>query len=169
MAGRRVWTGAARALAVTVLLLAAVSCGRKGADAPQRGAVPGNVMASLRARFPGAEIRKWTRETEDGVDLYDIEFVQEGRNLEADIGADGVIRNWEREVSMRDLPAAVAQAVARAYPDALIDGVMATSEVRSGADVPSGFEVTLTLEGGRQAEITVAQDGTVLERSEKPQ
>jgi uncharacterized membrane protein YkoI len=58
-------------------------------------------MAKLRARFPEAEIQQWTREEEDGVVLYDIEFRQQGRKFEADIKEDGAIDNWEREIAPR--------------------------------------------------------------------
>ncbi len=78
--------------------------------------IPARVMDVLRARFPEAEIRQWTREEEDGVVLYDIEFTQEARKFEADIKEDGTIHNWELEIAVNDLPRAVREAVARSIP-----------------------------------------------------
>ncbi len=56
--------------------------------------IPQPVMEALNAKFPKAEIQQWTKEQEDGVVVYDIEMVQEGREFEADIKEDGGIHNW---------------------------------------------------------------------------
>lgn len=71
--------------------------------------IPAAVMTTLTNRFPAAKIDKWTKEKEDGKDVYDIEFRQGERRFEADIFADGTILNWERQIPESDLPAAVVQ------------------------------------------------------------
>jgi hypothetical protein len=53
----------------------------------------------------------WTRETEGGVVIYDIEFGQERLKFEADIKQDGTMHNWERQASLADLPGAVKKAM----------------------------------------------------------
>ena len=78
--------------------------------------IPKKVMDALKAKFPKAEIRKWTKEKEGDKVVYDIEFKQDGKKFEADIFEDGTIHNWEREIQAKDLPKAVTDAVEKKYP-----------------------------------------------------
>lgn len=41
--------------------------------------VPQPVMEALKAKFPGAEIRQWAKEQEDGIVVDDIKMLQGGR------------------------------------------------------------------------------------------
>jgi hypothetical protein len=104
-------------------------------------------------------------EKEGGIVLYDIEFKQGSRKFEADIKEDGTIDNWEKEIPVTDLPAAVRKTVDGRYPRAAIKEVMAVTAVRAGKDTLEGYEVTLETAGKRAIEITVAPDGKILEGS----
>lgn len=125
--------------------------------------IPARVMQTLRARFPGAAIRQWTEAREGDVVVYDIEFTQQGRKLEADIKPDGTIHNWEQEVAIRDVPAAVRQAVQTKHPGATITLILAITAVQGGKEVLEGYELMLATAKGTEVELTVAPDGTVLE------
>jgi hypothetical protein len=127
--------------------------------------LPDKVLQALHARFPKAEIHKWTREKEDGRILFDIEFTQEGRKLEADIAVEGTIVNWEQEIPSAELPAAVRTAVEKRYPGADLRQAMAMTAVKDGGEKLEGYEILLQADGKREVEITVAPDGTVLEDS----
>ena len=136
------------------------------ADAQRKPAVariPQNVMNTLNAKFPGAAIDKWTKEKELGRELYDIEFRQNGRKLEADIFTDGTIHNWEREIAVKDVPAAVMDAVGRKYPKATVKQAMAITAVTDGKEALEGYELLVVTASKRQIEITVAPDGRILE------
>lgn len=78
---------------------------------PGRDTIPKKVMDALKAKFPAAQIDKWTREKEDDVVIYDIEFKQQGQKFEADIKEDGTIPNWEKEVAATELPNSVKKAL----------------------------------------------------------
>ena len=125
---------------------------------------PAAVMQTLHTRFPGAEIQKWSKETENGVVLYDVEFTQQGHKLEADIRADGSLHNWESEVQLQDVPAAVRQTIHTKFPGATVRAILAVNAVRDGKDELEGYEVVLATKDGKEVEITVAPDGTVHER-----
>ena len=125
---------------------------------------PAAVMQALRTRFPGAEIEKWSKETEKGVVLYDIEFTQQGHKLEADIRADGSVSNWENEVQLQDVPDAVRQTINTRFPGATVRTILASNAVRDGKDELEGYEVVLATKDGKEVEITVAPDGKVLEQ-----
>lgn len=145
------------------LLLTAPAASAQGEKALNREQIPETVMATLRARFPQAEIREWTREDEDGVALYDIEFHQRGRKFEADIKEDGTIHNWEREIAPADLPGAVKAAVESEHPGSTIGETMEITEVTDGEEVLEGYEIILETADNREIEVAVAPDGTVLE------
>jgi hypothetical protein len=127
------------------------------------GQIPAQVMAALQARFPEAEIRESTREEEDGVVLYDIEFQQQGRKFEADIKEDGTIDNWEMEIPATDLPEVVMSVVRSKYPESTIQEVMAVTVVKEGNEALEGYEIVLETADATGVEITVAPDGTILE------
>ena len=125
--------------------------------------LPAKVMDALKAKFPKAEIRKWTREKEADKVVYDIEFKQEGRNFEADIFEDGSIHNWERAIEAKDLPAAVKKTLDAKYPKANLKEVMQVMAVKDGKDEVDGYEIVLTTADNRSGEVTIAPDGKLVE------
>lgn len=84
----------------------------------------------MKAKFPKAEIHKWTKEKEGDIVVYDIEFQQEDRKFEADIKEDGTIHNWEKQIPVKDLPDAVRKAVETKYPKAALKEVLAITAVK---------------------------------------
>jgi hypothetical protein len=151
-----------------LFLVGAGACAQEQSEtaALEQDTIPTVVMDALSARFPGAEIREWTKEQEDEVLLYDIEFLQEGRKCEADISESGVYINFEQEVAQADLPEAVKQAVEQVYPEASLREIMEITEVRGQEEVLEGYEVVLETADNREVEVTVAPDGRILEESE---
>jgi hypothetical protein len=132
-------------------------------DAPDLDKVPGKVMDALKAKFPKAEIHKWTKEKEGDVVVYDFEFMQAGQKLEADVTEDGTIQNWEKEISAKDLPTAVKIAVEKGYPKATLREIMEITAVQAGKDALEGYEVVLQTGDERPVEVTFAPDGRILE------
>lgn len=127
--------------------------------------IPKVVMDALKAKFPKAEIHKWTKEKEGDIVIYDIEFKQEGRKFEADIREDGTIYNWEKEVADRDLPEAVKKVVETKYPKSTIKEIMEITAVNDGKDALEGYEIVLETADKKEVEVTVAPDGKILEDS----
>ncbi len=151
--------------AVLAALLAAAAPAEDKKEKPDTTKIPKAVMTTLTTRFPKAEIVKWTEETEDGKKVYDIEFKMGDVAHEADIFEDGTIHNWEKEVAVKDLPAAVTKAVDGKYPKATIKQAMQITEVKDKKEVAGGFEVTLVTADKKEVELTVAGDGKILEDS----
>lgn len=164
MLARRPW-GLAAQVAAAVLFLAAAAAAQEKKDKPGLDKIPQKVMDALKAKFPKAEIDKWTKEKEGDKEVYDIEFKQDGKKFEADIFADGTIHNWEKEIAAKDLPDAVWKAVDKKYPGAKLKEVMEVTEVKDGKDRLEGYEVVLETAGKKDVELTVAPDGKVLEDS----
>lgn len=130
-------------------------------QAPSEAPTP--VVDALKAHFPGAQIEKWSQETEDSVVIYDFEFTQKGHKLEADLRADGSIHNWEESMAAKDVPDTVRAVVEAKYPKATWQEVMRINTVHDGKDVLEGYEVVLVSADSSAVEITVAPNGKVLE------
>ena len=79
-------------ISVILMLSFVISCNQqeekisgenKVKDDLQLNKMPQVVMDALKSKFPKAEIHKLTKEKEGDIVVYDIEFKQEGRNLNA--------------------------------------------------------------------------------------
>jgi hypothetical protein len=127
--------------------------------------LPEVVMNTLKARFPDAEIHKWTKETEGDIVVYDIEFKQQDRKFEADIKEDGTIHNWEKEIAAEDLPEVVKKAAEEKYPKSTHKEIMQITVVKDGEDVLEGYEIVLETTEKTEVEVTLAPDGKILEES----
>ncbi|MCI0682243.1 MAG: PepSY-like domain-containing protein [Gemmataceae bacterium] len=125
--------------------------------------IPKAVKDTLNAKFPKHEIRKWTKEKEGGDVIYDIEFTVKGRKWEADIKEDGSIMNYEKEVAVKDLPAAVVKTVEQKYPKAKLKEIMEITEMKGKQAKLEGYEIVLQTAANKEVEITVAPDGKILE------
>jgi hypothetical protein len=150
-------------VAVGFVLSGAVS--RAGDEPKDLDKIPKAVMDALKAKFPKAKISKWTKETEKGKVVYDIEFKEDGKKAEADIEEDGTVQNFEKEFDAKDLPRAVTEAVEKKYPKAKMKEVMEITEIKDKKEVHGGFEITLETADKKSVEVTVARDGKILEDS----
>jgi uncharacterized membrane protein YkoI len=140
---------------------------RKTEDKLEVDKIPGKVTDALKARFPEAEISKWTREEEGDLAVYDIEFEQAGQKFEADIKEDGAIHNWEKAILTEDLPEIVKKSVLERYAQSTITEIMEISAVRDGQDVVEGYEIVIETADKNVFELTVAPEGEILEDSGK--
>ena len=131
----------------------------------QLNKVPKAVMNALKAKFPKAEIDKWTEEKEGDIVIYDIEFKQEGWKFEADIKEDGAIHNWEKAIEIKNLPEAVRKAVEMKYPKSTIKEIMEITAVIDGKDALEGYEIILETADMKEVEVTVAPDGKIVDDS----
>jgi preprotein translocase subunit SecD len=163
MIARRLgWVAGGLAAAVFVL---AATVARAGDEPKDLDKIPKAVMDALKAKFPKAKIDKWTKETEDGKVIYDLEFKEDGRKAEADIAEDGTIQNFEKEFDAKDLPKAVTDAVEQKYPKSKMKEIMEITEIKDKKEVHGGFEIVLETADKKEVEVTVAKDGKILEDS----
>ena len=142
-----------------------VDAEKKAKDDIELDKIPQVVMDGLKAKFPKAEIHKWTKEKEGDIVVYDIELKQEGRKFEADIKEDGTIHNWEKAIETKDLPEAIKRTVEMKYPQSTIKEIMEITAVNDGKDALEGYEIVLETADKKEVEVTVAPDGKILEDS----
>lgn len=141
--------------------------GMNAADSLDLDKIPQLVMDGLKAKFPKAEIQKWTQEEEGDIIVYDFEFIQEGRKFEADIKEDGSIHNWEKAIEKENLPEVVLSVVEYDYSNLIINEIMEITAVIDGEDVLEGYEIVLETPDQKIMEVTLAPDGSILEDSEQ--
>src|SRR3954452_14804377 len=85
--------------------------------------VPKAVMDSAKAKFPGAEIKVASEETEDGKPpVYALEMKHHRHDVDVTFKADGIVVLVETAVPEKELPKAVLRAVRHRYPGASFRG-----------------------------------------------
>jgi len=51
--------------------------------------VPPNVLAAFKAKYPTAQVKKWQAEKEDDKFVFEVDFVDAGKEKEVHITPDG--------------------------------------------------------------------------------
>lgn len=82
--------------------------------------VPAAVMKVVKDKFPKAEIKGASKETEDGVTKFEVTLKDAGRNVDISLKEDGTVLEVEKETPEADLPKAVADAFKAKHPRAKI-------------------------------------------------
>ncbi len=77
--------------------------------------VPGPARAALLRLAGGAKIVKAERENEDGVLVYEAEWIADGIQHEAAVTADGTLLETEEIIPVEKAPAAVRAAIAKHF------------------------------------------------------
>ncbi len=121
--------------------------------------VPEKIMSAVKARFPKAELKSVEKELEDGKVVFDVELKVNGRKYEMDILEDGTVAEIEKEVDIKDFPAAGVKAIEAKYPKATIKEIMEVNPVKDKKETPDHYEVTLALADGKSKEVIVSLDG----------
>ena len=140
---------------------------KAGADLPEK------VAAAIMAAFPGAVITEVEKEREGGIDLFEVELIHNGQDMEVEVSTCGVLMEVETDVSAKELPSAVLDTITKASEGGTITSVE-RAEIR--ALVKDGKLVTLDppevvyeaelRKDDKEAEVEVAEDGTLLEEPE---
>ncbi len=130
--------------------------------------VPKAVMNSAKARFPGAEIKGASEETEDGKPpVYALEMKHHRRDVDATFKADGSVVLVETAVPAKELPKAVRRALEHRYPGASVrgaDSVTTGPEVKKKTDY---YEFYLMTADRKPALVQVDPKGKVLKPEAK--
>jgi Putative beta-lactamase-inhibitor-like, PepSY-like len=144
-------------LCAVVLALAALA--RADGEKLSLDKVPKSIMDAIKGRFPGADVLAVEKEKEDGKIMFDVELKHEGRKYEMDIKEDGTIIEIEKEVALKDVPAAVTQAIQAKFPSATIKEVMEVNKVEGKQETPIHYEATIQIGDKKPQEVIVSLDG----------
>jgi uncharacterized membrane protein YkoI len=133
--------------------------------------LPPAVAQAIKTNCTACTIDKATREIENGVTVYDIEF--KSRQGEIAIAEDGFVVDRETVVQLKDVPAAALEAIQKAAAGGKIRQIAKGkihAELKEGKIVKLGspryvYEAELQ-KGNEVAEIEVSPEGQVIEAPE---
>ena len=133
--------------------------------------LPQPVKAAIKENCPRCVIAKATREVEEGVTVYDIEF--KGRGGEIDIAEDGTVIDREVFLNMDGVPLVVQKTIREAAAGARItqlDRSEIRAELKGGQitkrEIPKFVYEAELAKGKEVAELLVSASGEVIEALE---
>jgi uncharacterized membrane protein YkoI len=124
--------------------------------------VPKAVLDAVKAKYPAGELKGAEKETEDGKTVYEIALKDKGQNIEATFKPDGTLVSIEKEIALKDLPKAVAEALDAKYPKATVNKV---EEETEGDKVT--YELQLVTADKKHLEVVFDPTGKVVEEENK--
>jgi uncharacterized membrane protein YkoI len=158
-------------IGVVAVAVAALTLAVRAADEkPEKIAfdkAPKAIQSAVNGRFPGAEVTSLTKEKEGDKIVFDVELTHKGRKYEMDILDNGTVIEVEKEVKLKDAPAALAKTVEAKYPNSKIKDIMEVNKVSGKTETPDHYEVTVETADKKTAEVLVSLDGKSV-RSEAP-
>ena len=116
------------------------------------------AQAVIQSHTSGGTIEKITCEKEDGKHFYKVEYKKGDREFELQVDDDGNVLETEEILSMEDLPPAVQATVKAESAGGEIKELALETE-----DGKTFYEVEFE-KNGKEYEIKIKEDGTVLER-----
>lgn len=146
------------AAAVLGAVALAVTSGRAEDEKVSLDKLPKAVVDAVKAKFPKAELKQAEKETEDGKTKYEVTVKTADGTIDVDVTADGTITGYEKEIALKDLPKAVADAVAAKHPKGTAKGAEVVYSVKDGKDTLAYYEVTVDV-GGTKHEVEVLPNG----------
>jgi uncharacterized membrane protein YkoI len=122
--------------------------------------LPPAVVAGAAKAYPTGQITGAEKNNEDGKIKYEVDVTVGAQKFELKLAEDGTLLSQSQDVDAKDVPTAVIAGVKSALPDAAIGD--AEKKVKDGKTV---YELDVK-SGGKNLEVKVAEDGTVLSQKE---
>ncbi len=125
--------------------------------------LPAPVKAAVDGLYPQAQIKK-VKWDEESVKVYEIEVKQDGQEYELTITPDGTVVEKEGEITIDSLPEAIKTTLAEATMEEAEQEVTYWVVTLQKLDNP---KVTYTVElkqNGKEIEMKLSDDGTILEK-----
>jgi len=137
---------------------------------PQPVALPAKATAAVQAAFPRAVTTHVEKETEGGVEVYEVSLILDGQDVDVIVAAGGEIVEVAAPVALASLPQAARKALKRAAGGARIHRVERRelrAELRDGHVVPLAqpkvtYEAILR-KGDQVAEVEASAEGATVE------
>ncbi len=125
--------------------------------------LPESVTATIKARFPDAELTSFEKYTEDDEVYYDVDLKQKGDKYELDLQADGTLLEIDKDIAAKDLPDACAKAIAAKYPQATITAAQAVSIVDDKVETLTRYDVAIAMPDKTTRDLEISLDGKSIE------
>ncbi len=129
--------------------------------------LPPAVVAAVKKRFPKAEMKEASKETENGKTVFEV-TVQDGKHkTDVSLTEGGEITTIEKGIESKDLPKPVADALEGKYPKATHKTVEEVIKVKDGKEALEYYEVLLVTADKKTFEVEVTPDGKIKNVEEK--
>ncbi len=123
--------------------------------------VPPAVLQAFKAAYPNAEVRGYSEEAEGKEKLYEISFVNEGKQIDIAYASEGKLLEVEETIAQADLPEAVRAELARAFPQAEIQRV---ESIRKGEKLLYEIKLNVQAQGEtKRYELVFEASGKLLQ------
>jgi hypothetical protein len=139
-----------------VILVCSITAQEKKGDSLKLKDLPATVQKTVEDNLNGAEIKKISKEKEDGVEQYEIESLLNGISRDFNVDAKGKLLVIEVETSIDVIPAPARAAIMKKVADGKLDVV----ETYTKTGQPAQYEASFTDKKGRKHEVLVKADGT---------
>jgi uncharacterized membrane protein YkoI len=146
-----------------MFLLASVVCLRGDEQKISLAKVPRPVTEAIKGKFPGVELAKATKETENGKTIFKVSFNYKKHNYEVECQADGTFESINKEIGVKELPEKIAKTLAEKYPEARINLI----EEVTMKDTVAYYDVELVSADRKEIELEIAPDGKIQKEKNK--
>lgn len=125
--------------------------------------VPQAVHEAFQKAHPGARGVEYSEDTLDGKPAYEVEFKDQGKEVEALYDANGVLLATEEAIKLAELPEAVVGAIKKEHPHATLKEA---EKILKPDGTLRGYEVDIA-EGRKHLELEVDPNGTILKTEQE--
>ena len=122
--------------------------------------LPRIVLRAVNTKFPDAKMLEAMKDVDHQGTSYDVLIVHKSQKINVTVLENGDVDSFEKEITVKDLPAAVVTAIAKAHPKSVYKKIEACYEVDAGKDVFEHYAVDLETAGKKQATVNYNADGT---------
>jgi hypothetical protein len=129
--------------------------------------LPEKVVSAVKARFAGAELVSAEKETENGETVFEVVIKYKGSTIEVTLKPDGTITEIEKEITAKDLPKVVSEALEKKFAKATIKKVEEVTKVDKKVEKLAYYEVLLVTAEKKTLEVSVAPDGKIVKEEKK--
>jgi hypothetical protein len=122
-----------------VVLLCTTALSADGVTDIPLAQVPKAILDTVKKQFPEAQVQSTSRGIDEGKPYYDVFIKVKAQNVWVTCDARGTLLVIDREITLKDLPKPVADALTKKYSKASIQLV---NEITEGSHVSYDVELT---------------------------
>lgn len=151
-----------------VAMLCAVTYAEKAEKGEKKCSLPAVVESAVKALLPNAVIGKIEKEEEE-IKMFEVTVKDAGKESDIKLAADGTVIEVETVQDINALPAAVAQTL-KAQDAKLSKAEVAVEYAQFKLvklDTPITIYEAKIMKDGKEVEIKVAADGTIIKQAAK--
>ena len=130
-------------------------------ESVKKNAVPKAILDAFEKAYPKATMSGFSKETENGKTVYEVESVEGKVHRDITYKADGSVVALEETLPVSDFPEAVRASLAKEFPKAK---VVKAEKVTEGTTIR--FEVLLKT-GKKSSEVVFDADGKIIKKEKK--